>query len=191
MILLSSLLLTGCSGVFDDPQEPVNEALAESNEAVAQHDRQFERARDTYTGAREAIESGQDPGSQVPRITTARQTLQRARANLEDAREPLTLLQDLESVDPAVREYAGVLSGAMDHQLAAEAHEIEFYRILEEDPALRENRQRALDLLSRADRQYQAAADSYQQARKLADDNPEVIGSTTPAPGATTEVTGS
>ena len=190
VILLSSFLLTGCSGLFgNNPQEQANEALAESNRAVTEHDRLFRESRDTYTQARDTIESGEDPGSQAQEITSARETLQEARNDLEDAREPLTRVQDLEDVDPAVQEYAGKLSEAMDHQLTAEAREIDFYELLEEDPALEENREQALDILSEVDQQYAAAEDSYQQAGKLADDNPEVIGpSTTPSsePGATT-----
>ena len=188
VILLSSLLIAGCSGLFgDNPREQANDALTESNKAVAEHDRLFRKARDTYTGAREAIESGKDPGSQVGEISSARETLQEARNDLESAREPLSRVQNLEDGDPAVRNYAEKLSGAMGHQLTAEAREIEFYKLLEGDQALEENREQALDILSEADGQYKAAEDSYQQAQKIADANPEIIGpSTTPASEPTT-----
>ena len=56
-------------------------------------------------------------------------------------------MEDLD-VDPAVKEYASLLSEAMEDQLDAEAKEIEFYGILEQDPALENNREKALDLLS-------------------------------------------
>lgn len=188
MILLSFVLAAGCSNVFgENPQERANEALARSNEAIDEHDSRFKEARATYTEARRAIESGRDPGSQEAEISTARQTLQEARSSLEDAREPLTVVQGIEDVDPAVEEYAGKLSEAIDHQLTAEARELEFYRLLEDDPALEENREQAQDLLSEADGAYEAAEEDYQQARELADANPGAIGpSTTPDPAATT-----
>jgi hypothetical protein len=79
-------------------------------------------------------------------------------------------------VDPAVKEYARLLSDAMDAQLAAEAKEVQFYGILQEDPTLENNRERALDLLSDVGAGYEDAEESYAQAQDLADSNPDLIG---------------
>jgi hypothetical protein len=68
-----------------------------------------------------------------------------------------------------------LLSEAMDAQLAAEAKEIEFYGILEEDPALQENREEALDLLSEVGEGYQKAEKIYDEAHNVANANPRLI----------------
>ena len=60
--------------------------------------------------------------------------MQEARGKLEEAREPLSNVQDL-NVDPEIKEYAGLLSDALDTQLA-EAKKIEFYELLKQNPAL-------------------------------------------------------
>ena len=78
-------------------------------------------------------------------------------------------------VDPSVKEYARLLSEAMDAQLAAEAKEIEFYGILEEDPALQNNREEALDLLSEVGEGYQKAEMIYDEAQNLANAHPKLI----------------
>ena len=83
-------------------------------------------------------------------------------------------MRDLD-VDSTVQRYARLLSQAMDAQLAAEAREIEFYGILEEDPALEDRREEALDLLGQAGDDYQEAEDIYAEARDLADSNPDLI----------------
>ncbi len=66
---------------------------------------------------------------------------------LEEAREPLCNIQDLK-VDPELQEYTGLLPNALESQLAAEAKEIQFYEMLEQDPALSENRNDAQDILA-------------------------------------------
>jgi hypothetical protein len=78
-------------------------------------------------------------------------------------------------VDPELKEYTGLLSNALDTQLAAEAKEIEFYEILEQDPALSENRNEAQDVLADASEGYKKAKDTYGHAQKLADANPELL----------------
>ena len=83
-------------------------------------------------------------------------------------------MDDLD-VDPAVKEYASLLSEAMEAQLAAEAKEIEFYGILEEDPALENNREEALDLLSEVGEGYQKAEKTYGEAQDLANAHPKLI----------------
>ena len=54
---------------------------------------------------------------------------------LEETREPPSNIQDLK-VDPELQEYTEPLSNALESQLAAEAKEIQFYEMLEQDPAL-------------------------------------------------------
>jgi DNA repair exonuclease SbcCD ATPase subunit len=175
VILLSALLLGGCSGVLgEDPREQANEAIVEANESIAQHNQLFEQARDTYADVKEQIEAGEDPSGERDRITEAKNTLEEARGNLDDARESLASVQDLD-VDRTIKEYARLLSEAMDAQLAAEAKEIEFYDLLEEDPALENNRDRALDLLEEIGAGYEKAERAYGEAQELANSNPNVI----------------
>ena len=174
VISLSALLLGGCAGFLGDPREQANEAIAEANESVAEHNRLFEQARQTYADAKEKIESGDDPSQLRDRLTEAKNTLEEARIHLDDARESLGSVQDLD-VDQTIKDYAGLLGEAMDAQLAAEAKEVEFYDLLEEDPALENNRERALDLLSEIGAGYEKAEKAYQEAQELANANPDVI----------------
>ena len=176
MLSLSALLLGGCSGVLGvDPREQANEAIVEANESIAAHNQLFEQARDTYADVKEQIEAGEDPSGERDRITEAKNTLEEARGNLGDARESLAGVQDLD-VDRTIKRYARLLSEAMDAQLAAEAKEVQFYGILQEDPTLENNRERALDLLSDVGAGYRDAEESYAQAQDLADSNPDLIG---------------
>lgn len=173
--MLSALLSAGCSGVFgEDPGEQANQAIENANESISEHNRLFDQARSTYADVKQQIESGDDPSQESDRITEAKNTLERARAELENAREELGTVRDLD-VDPEVKEYAGLLSDAMEAQLSAEAKEIEFYGILEEDPALEDNRDRALDLLSEVGAGYDEAEESYARAKRVADANPNII----------------
>ncbi len=176
VISLSAFLLAGCSsGVLGvDPREQANEAIVEANESIAEHNRLFEQARDTYSDVKEQIEAGEDPSGERDRITEAKDTLEEARGHLDDARESLATVQDLD-VDKTIKQYARVLSDAMDAQLAAEASEIEFYDLLEEDPALENNREQALDLLEEIGAGYEEAERSYAEAQDLANSNPKLI----------------
>jgi chromosome segregation ATPase len=175
VISISAFLLGGCSGVLGmDPREQANEAIVEANESIAQHNQLFEQARDTYADVKQQIEAGEDPSGERDRITEAKETLEDARGNLDDARESLAGVQDLE-VDRTIKEYASLLSEAMDAQLAAEAKEIQFYDLLEEDPALENNREQALDLLEEIGAGYERAERTYAEAQELADSNPNVI----------------
>ncbi|MDQ4128602.1 MAG: hypothetical protein M3151_11745 [Actinomycetota bacterium] len=175
VILLSSLLPYGCSGVFgEEPSEQADQVIKDANESISRHNKHFDEARSTYTEVKQRIESGEDPSQQKDRITQAKNTLGEARRELKDARESLGTVDDLE-VDPAVKEYAGLLSAAMEDQLAAEAKEMQFYGILEEDPALENNREKALDLLSEVGAGYREAEESYAKAQELADSNPNLI----------------
>lgn len=178
VILLSSLLLAGCSGVFgESPGEQADRAINEANEAIAEHNRLFDQARATYTDVKQEIEAGNDPSAQQDRITEARERMEGARSRLQDARRSLDGVNDLD-VDPTVKRYAGTLSDAMEAQISAEDREIEFYALLEEDPSLENNREEAEKLLEQVDEDYERAEQAYTEARNLADENPELIEST-------------
>lgn len=175
VILLSVFVLAGCSGVFGEtPREQADQAISSANESISEHNRLFDEARSTYAAVKEKIEAGDDPSKERENITEAKNTLEEARQDLQDARESLETVRDLD-VDSSVKEYAGLLSEAMDDQLAAEAKEIEFYVILEEDPALENNREEALDLLSEVGNGYENAEKTYAKAQNLADSHPKLI----------------
>jgi predicted lipid-binding transport protein (Tim44 family) len=175
VISLSALLLGGCSGIIGgSPREQANQDIAEANQSIAEHNRLFEQARDTYGDVKQQIESGEDPSSERDRITQAKDTLGKARANLNDAKESLARVQDLD-VDKDIKRYASLLTQAMNTQLAAEAKEVDFYDLLEEDPALQNNRQRALDLLDEIGAGYEKAEKTYAEAQQFADSKPKLI----------------
>jgi hypothetical protein len=175
VILLSLLVSAGCSGVFgEDPSEQADRAISRANKSISEHNELFDKARSTYADVKEKIESGDDPSKEKDDITEAKNALVKARQDLQDARESLGIVADLD-VDPPVKEYAGLLSEAMDAQLAAEAKEIEFYGILEEDPTLQNNRKRALDLLSEVGDGYKEAEKTYDEAQEVADEHPRLI----------------
>jgi predicted nucleic acid-binding Zn-ribbon protein len=178
VILLSSLLLAGCSGVFgESPGEQADRAINEANDAIADHNRLFDQARSTYTDVKQEIEAGNDPSAQQDRITEARQRMEEARSRLQDARDSLEGVNDLD-VDQTVKRYASTLSDAMAAQISAEDREIEFYALLEEDPSLQDNREEAENLLQQVGDDYERAEQAYAEARELADQNPELIEAT-------------
>jgi predicted small secreted protein len=175
VILLSAFVLAGCSAVFgEDPREQADEAISSANKSISEHNALFEKARSTYADVKQKIESGEDPSKEKDNIAEAKNTLEQARKDLQDAKESLGTVADLD-VDPSVKKYASLLSEAMDAQLAAEAKEIEFYGILEEDPALQNNREEALDLLTEVGKGYQKAEKTYDEAQNLANANPKLI----------------
>lgn len=183
VICLAPLLLYGCSGFSEDPREQANEAISSANEAVSRHNELFEETRNTYREVKEEIEAGggseeEDFQEEREQISAAADNLQQARSELEEARGSLDEVDELE-VEPAVKEYANLLSGAMEAQISAESSEIEFYELLQEDPTLEDNREEAERLLSEAGDGYQEAENSYQEAQELADANPDLLG---PAP---------
>lgn len=174
VILLSALFIAGCSGVFgESSSEQADRAILDANRAISEHNRFFDDARGTYTEVRQEIEAGNAP-DQRGRITEARNTMERARTRLQDARASLQVVDDLD-VEPNVRRYANLLSGAMEAQISAEASEIRFYELLEQDPALEDNRQEALDLLESVGDDYREAEADYEEARRLADSSPRLI----------------
>jgi hypothetical protein len=175
VILLSVFVLAGCSGVFgENPREQADEAISNANKSISEHNALFDDARSTYADVKKKIESGDDPSKEKDSITEAKNTLAKARKDLQDAKESLETVGDLD-VDPSVKKYAGLLSEAMDAQLAAEAKEIEFYGILEEDPALENNREKAIDLLSEVGAGYKKAEKTYGAAQDLANAHPRLI----------------
>ena len=178
VILLSSVLLAGCSGFFgESPGEHADRAMNEANDAIADHNRLFGQARSTYTDVKQEIEAGNDPSAQEDRITEARQRMEEARARLQDARDSLEGVNDLD-VDATVKRYANTLSDAMAAQISAEDREIEFYALLEEDPSLQDNREEAENLLQQVGDDYERAEQAYAEARDLADENPNLIEAT-------------
>jgi hypothetical protein len=176
VILLAAILTAGCSSLFGDPQEQANEAISAANDDIAAHNRSFEEARNAYAEARTNIESGDNPDEQTDRIADAGNALGEARDSLQSARESISEVNGLDDVDPAVKRYASLLSEAMDAQLDAESGEIEFYSILEEDPALEDRRDAAEEILSNVTENYEQAEATYAEAREVADNNPEVLG---------------
>jgi hypothetical protein len=175
VILLSAFVLAGCSAVFgENSREKADQAISDANESISEHNVLFDEARSTYADVKQKIESGDDPSREKDNIAQAKSSLEKARTYLQDARESLVTVSELD-VDPSVKEYAGLLSEAMDAQLAAEAKEIEFYGILEEDPALQNNRDEALALLSEVGKGYQKAEQTYDEAQNLANANPKLI----------------
>ena len=175
VILLSAFMLAGCFGDFgENPREQADKAISSANKSISEHNELFDEARSTYAEVKQEIESGDDPSKEKDSITEAKNTLEKARKHLQEARESLETVADLD-VDPPVKEYAKLLSEAMKAQLAAEAKEIEFYGILEEDPALENNREKALDLLSEVGAGYKEAEKIYGEAQDLADAHPKLI----------------
>lgn len=178
VVIFSTLLLTGCSGLFGpSPGEQADEAISKANGAIAEHNRLFDDARGTYADVKKEIEAGNDPSAQQDRITEAREKMERARSKLQEARDSLGGVNDLD-VDPAVKRYAGTLSDAMEAQISAEDQEIQFYTLLEEDPSLQDNREEAENLLEQVGDDYERAEQAYAEARDLADENPDLIEST-------------
>lgn len=185
VILLASILVSGCSQLFGDPREEANQAITSANKSIAKHNKQFQQARDTYSEVKKKVEDGDDPSKEKEQITNAKDTLQNARGNLQDARKSLKGVQDLD-VDGKIKKYTSLLSDAMDAQISAEAKEINFYGILEKDPALKDQREKALNLLSGVGDGYKKAEKSYADARELANKNPEILG-----PGSNSQGNGS
>jgi type II secretory pathway pseudopilin PulG len=174
IILSATVLAVGCSSITEDPKEKANEAVASANGSIQKHNKLFQDARDTYADVKKKIESSKDPSKEKTRISEAQDTMQDARGHLQEARSSMQEVQNLD-VDPAIKKYAGTLTTAMDDQLAAEAREIEFYGVLEEDPALKDERKKATDLLSEVGDGYEKAEKSYAKAQKLADSRPKLI----------------
>lgn len=179
MILLSPVIVVGCSS---DPRLEANRAIERANEEISAHDELFDEARGIYSETQQAVrEGGESPEStemgttgQAEDISEARDTLEEARDRLQAAQEEISGIQDLEVSQELLR-YSRTLDGALADQIRGEEREISFYEILAEDPALEENRDRAIGILAEAEDAYAAAESGYAEAREIADSNPELI----------------
>lgn len=174
VITLSLPLFVACSSASGDPHEQANDSVVEANEAIEEHNELFAEVRSTYAEAKEAVETGDDPSEEAERFTQTRETMEEAQARLSEAQQLLAEVRNLD-VEAELRDYVGILSEALDTQIAAEDREVDFYRILEDDPSLEDDRQQALNILNQVDDFYQRAAEDYEQAQEFADENPEVI----------------
>lgn len=175
VIIFAALLTFACSSNSDNPREKANQAVAKANQQIAEHNKLFNQSRDTYTEVKNKLEAGDDPAKQKSQITQASDTLKKARSHLQDARNSLNGVANLKGLDPTVKKYVRLLSQAMDAQLSAESKELDFYGVLEKDPALEKNREKALNLLSEVDSNYKQAENAYAQARDVANSNSSVI----------------
>jgi hypothetical protein len=173
VIALALLSLTAACG-GQDPREEANEAISQANVHIREHNQLFEQARSTYEETREAVETGEDAEGQVENIVQARENLESARGNLEEAREDLSGIQELE-VEEEIKEYARLLDEALEAQISAESREIEFYALLEDDPALEQRREEAQEILTDVETSYAEAQDTYAAAQSFADENPELL----------------
>jgi hypothetical protein len=179
VIALSLALSGGCSSVFGGPYDQANGHVADANEAIEEHNQLFEEARGAYEEAKESVEagettSGEATAQEVERMAQAREDMQDARNTLEEARKQLSEVQDLE-VEAEIQEYAVLLSEAIDAQLAGEGGEIGYYELLERDPTLADNREKAEEMLTEIGDRYEEAGNAYDRARELADANPELL----------------
>jgi outer membrane murein-binding lipoprotein Lpp len=127
---------------------------------------------------------GENPREQADQaISNANKSIAQHNELFEDARSTYAdVKQKIESgEDPSkekdnIAEAKNTLEEARTYlQDAAEAKEIEFYGILEEDPALQENREEALDLLSEVGEGYQKAKKIYDEAHDVANAHPRLI----------------
>lgn len=178
MILLSPVVAAGCSS---DPRLEANRAVERANEEISAHDELFDEARDIYSENRQAVrESGEGPegtaaeSTAAADIAEAREALEEARGRLQDARGEISGIQDLEVSQELLR-YSRTLDEALAAQIRAEEREISFYEILENDPTLEENRDRAIGILAEAEDAYAEAETGYREAKEIADSNPELI----------------
>ncbi|MGI8650731.1 MAG: hypothetical protein ACR2KW_10195 [Rubrobacter sp.] len=162
---------------MQDSREEANAAFESANTSIDQHNQLFAEARDTYEAVKENIEAGDNPDGQREDIVRAREDLQEARGHLQEASDELSPISEM-NVDEPVREYARTFSRAVDQQLAAEATEIEFYELLEENPSLDGSRDEALSLLEEVGNGYASAEEEYGRAQQLANDNSDIISPT-------------
>lgn len=176
VILLSlfaaALVLAGCSS---DPRQEADRAIERANEHISAHDELYDEARAAYEEARNSLqeEEAGETTAQAQSISEARRKMQDARGRLQQAREEIAGIRDLD-VSGELREYSRTLDGALEAQITAEQREIEFYEIAAEDPALEDNRERAIGILAEAEDAYNEAEDGYERAAEIGDSNPRM-----------------
>ena len=187
VILFSLLFIAGCSS---GPRVEANQAIEQANEKISAHDRLFDEARNAYSQAQRSIrdgggsttpestettsESTGPQGGESESISEARSKLEDARTRLKEARDEIASIQELE-VSEELLDYSRTLEEALNAQIRGEKREIAFYGILAEDPALEENRERAIERLDEAKKAYAKAESGYEEAGKIADSNPNVV----------------
>lgn len=170
-LLAAALVISGCSS---DPRQEADGAIERANEHISAHDELYDEARAAYEEARSSLqEENGETTAQAQSISEARREMQEARSELQRAREEISSVRDLE-VSGELQEYARTLDGALEAQITAEQREIEFYEIAAEDPALEDNRERAIGVLAEAENAYQEAEDGYERAAEAGDSNPQM-----------------
>lgn len=174
MILLSllaaALVVSGCS---TDPRQEADGAIERANEHISAHDELYDEARAAYEEARSSVQEDGERTAQAQSISEARRKMQEARDELRQARREISSVRDLD-VSGELKEYARTLDGALEAQMTAEQREIEFYETAAEDPALEDNRERAIGILAEAEDAYQEAEDGYERAAEIGDSNPRM-----------------
>ena len=56
VILLSAIVLAGCSGIFGTtPREEADEAISNANQSISEHNKLFDQARATYADVKQKI----------------------------------------------------------------------------------------------------------------------------------------
>lgn len=175
-LALTAFGLCGCS-LFSSASEEASAAFESANTSIDEHNRLFAEARETYDSVKTNIEDGERPANQREDIVQARSNLQEARGHLQEAQDQLEPISDMNVQEP-VREYARTFTDAVNQQLTAEATEIEFYDLLEENPSLDGSRDEALALLDEVGNGYASAEEAYAEAQRLANENSDIISPT-------------
>lgn len=168
VILLSLLAVTGCS---TGPRQEANQAIERANEEISAHDELFDEARNSYAEARQSIREDGESTGEAESISDAREALEEARSRLEEAQGEISGIQELD-VSEELSSYSRTLEEALAAQIRAEEREIAFYELLEEDPTLEENRDRAREILAEAEEAYAEAEEGYREASRIADSAP-------------------
>ncbi|MDN5697018.1 MAG: hypothetical protein L0G70_03460 [Rubrobacter sp.] len=168
--LVASLALSGCS---ESPRQQANQDIESANEEISAHNELYGEARATYEEARGSTQEQSEGTTQSRSVSDARQTMQEARSRLQQARDEISGIRDLD-VSEELMEYSRTLDGALEAQIRAEQREIDFYELAEEDPALEDNRERAIGILDEAENAYEEAEEGYEEAAEIGNSNPQM-----------------
>lgn len=171
VILLSPLVVAGCS--TQDPRQEADRAIERANEDISAHDDLYNEAREDYERSQDSVQS-EETTQGAESAGEALDSMQEARSRLEEARREISSIRDLE-VSSDLLQYSRALDEALESQIRAERREIAFYELLAKDPALEEDRQRAIGLLAEAEDAYDEADRAYREAAEAADSNPELV----------------